>query len=273
MLDWNNNDWDFPVERQPVYNQTGDEIPGHISVTNSLTGESMGIHSERYKIVPHADVVQAVTDAIAEADITNDFEVKTIAADGGRRLRCEVLFPDLTVEPKVGDHVAFRISGFNSYDGSWALETLADAMRLVCTNGMKRADHLSASRMKHTANINLEGIRRKITAGYQTFMEEPEIWRRWMGVRWDTPAVESFFADTLAKTYTRQVNGKKTNNKRMEEMLKLWADEASQLGPNQWALYNAMTYWSSHTDGNEITRRNRETEVAKAMRSTRFITA
>ena len=59
----------------------------------------------------------------------------------------------------------------------------------------------------------------------------------------------------------------------MENLLRIWDNEKKQLGGNQWALYNTLTEWATHTDhlGNpENARRLRENEIAKAMDSTRW---
>ena len=55
---------------------------------------------------------------------------------------------------------------------------------------------------------------------------------------------------------------------RLEELLKQYDRESKTLGHTKWALYNALTYWSTHTDQlqkPEITRKRREDDVAKAI--------
>jgi ribosomal protein L3 len=104
--------------------------------------------------------------------------------------------------------------------------------------------------------------------GLETFMNQPHIWRDWMTSVVTDDMAETFFKATIAKSFTNQVQNQKTNEKQLEKLLGIWCNESDQLGDNKWALYNAMTYWSSHTKelkNPEVTRRNREDAISKAM--------
>jgi len=84
--------------------------------------------------------------------------------------------------------------------------------------------------------------------------------------------VESFFKKTICKgAHTRQLQKDNINQKQLENLLRIWDNEKSQLGANKWALYNCLTYWATHTDDARtphVARYNRETDIAKAMSST-----
>ncbi len=80
---------------------------------------------------------------------------------------------------------------------------------------------------------------------------------------------EIFFNKTVAKGLTRQ-SVDTVNNKQMENLLRIWDNEKNQLGGNQWALYNCLTYWATHTQDlrkPEIAKYNRELQIASAMKS------
>ena len=268
MFDQLPHGYDFPVETQPIFDRFGNEIPNQSCVMRTDTNEVLGVHGSRYQIVKHDDVVNSLMDAVKAAGISNDFTTKFSVIENGRKLRGEVLFNNITVEPKVGDYVKFRISFFNSYDGSWAFSQTADGLRLFCTNGCTTPEHTAKSRFKHTQSINIEGSAAKMMIGLETFMEQPDRWRQWMRAKVTDDMAETFFKATIAKGFTLQKQQAKTNEKQLERLLGIWHDEASQLGGNKWALYNAMTYWSSHTSdlkNPEVARRNREDAIAKAM--------
>lgn len=268
MLDIiSNNDWDFPVEMQPIFDRDGNEIQGSSCIMRTDTNDVLGVHGSRYKLVTNSEIVNSVMDSINEANLSRDYESKFYVTENGRKLRGEVLFNDLTVEPDVGDYVKFRISFFNSYDGSWSFQTNAEGLRLWCLNGCTTPDAVSRNKLRHTQQVNVEGIANKLTAGLHAFMDAPQTWRHWRGQRVETEEVESFFKKTLAKVHTHQ-SVTKTNEKQLENLLGIWKDEVRQLGSNKWALYNAMTYWASHTQdlkNPEVTRRNREDAIARAM--------
>lgn len=262
--------WAFPVEMQPVFNQDGQEIEGTSCIRRTDTGNVLGVHGSRYKLVSNEEIVSKVMDAVDDANLSRDYETKFYVTEGGRKLRGEVLFNDLTVQPDVGDYVKFRVSFFNSYDGSWSFQANAEGLRLWCLNGCTTPDAVTRTKLRHTQQISVEGTASKIALGLDAFMQSPDMWNHWRAHRIETGHAEQFFKKTLAKQYTRQANHAKTNERQLENLLSIWSNEVSQLGQNKWALYNAMTYWASHTESAknpEVTRRNREDMVARAMQS------
>jgi len=268
VFDFQNADWDFPVERQDIFDGRGEVIDGHKAVVRTDTNDVLGVHGSRYTIVSNSDVVNSIDDAVRQANISGDVSVKISSIEGGRKMRGEILFNDLTVEPSVGDYVKFRISFFNSYDGSWAFTQAADGLRLFCLNGCTHSITASRTRFKHTQSINVEASAAKIRTGLDTFMNQREVWQSWQGIGVAQNIVELFFKHTLAKSFTRQTTVTKTNEKQLEHLLQIWDNEKRELGSNVWALYNAMTYWASHTSdlkNPEVARRNREDAIAKAM--------
>ena len=268
MLDFSANSYDFPVETQPVFDQHGNEIVGSQCIMRTDTNQVLGVHGSRYHLVPHDDVVNSIEDAVMASDITSDYKIKVKVIEDGRKMRGEVIFPNLTVEPQVGDIVQFRVSFFNSYDGSWSFSQSADGLRLWCMNGCTNPIGVSRSRFKHTQSINIEGAANKIKSGINTFYNNREMWQDWMGVGITDEFAESFFKKTLAKAPSRQQLVTKSNEKQLENLLGIWTNEKAQLGSNKWALYNCMTYWATHTQdlrNPEVARRNREDAIAKAM--------
>ena len=268
MLDFSANSYDFPVETQPVFDQHGNEIVGSKCIMRTDTNQVLGVHGSRYHLVPHDDVVNSIEDAVMASDITSDYKIKVKVIEDGRKMRGEVIFPNLTVQPQVGDIVQFRVSFFNSYDGSWSFSQSADGLRLWCMNGCTNALGVARSRFKHTQSINIEGAANKIKSGISTFYNNREMWQDWMTVGITDEFAESFFKKTIAKAPSRQQLVTKSNEKQLENLLGIWANEKAQLGANKWALYNCMTYWATHTQdlrNPEVARRNREDAIAKAM--------
>jgi len=267
MLDMSMEAFAFPTEIQPIFDRFGNEIPNQKCVMRTDTNAVLGVHGSRYSIVKHDDVVNSMMDALRAANVSQDYTTKFSVIEDGRKLRGEILFNDLTVQPKVGDYVKFRISFFNSYDGSWAFSQSADGLRLFCLNGMTRSDATAYTKFKHTQSINIQGSAAKMILGLETFMQQPAQWQAWTNHQIEYDAVETFFKSTIAKSFTHQTK-ERTNEKQLEKLLSIYSDEASVLGPNKWALYNCLTYWASHTSdlkNPEVTRRNREEAIAKAM--------
>ena len=264
------NYWEFDVEMQPVFDKHGEPIKGSQHVVRTDTNQSLGVHGARYKMVRHDDVVNSILDSVSSANLSDDYKMNVEVLEDGRKLRGEILFNDLVVEPTVGDYVKFKVDFFNSYDGSWSFSQAASGLRLWCMNGCTTPDAVARTRYKHTTSINVEGSAAKISNGLHHFMTQKERWQSYMQTTVTTPMAEKFFKNTVAKAFTRQTQVTKTNEKQLEKLLEIWAGECQELGRNKWALYNCLTYWATHTQelrSPHTARYNREAAIASAMRS------
>ena len=269
MLDFNSQDYSFPVEMQPVFTEEGNEIPNHKCIVRTDTGDTLGLHGSQYKMIPHDDVVNSIIDGVSAANLSTDYEVKVDVIDNGRKIRGEIVFGDIIQQPSVGDIIKYRISFFNSYDGSWAFAQRANALRLFCLNGCTTPDLIASSRFKHTASVDVLGSADKVISGADHFMNRAEEWQSWMKSQLNDDQAESFFRSTLCKVTTKQKQVEKTNERQLENLLSGWNDEIRLLGRNKWALYNCLTSWATHTNdlrAPQVARYNREAAISNAMR-------
>ena len=267
MLDSITNNWDYPVEMQPIFSDTGKKIETHRAVVRTDTSEVLGVHGNSYKIITNDDVINSIMDSIKKTGLGTDYKFKAIVTDNGRKMRAEIIYPNEAFEPVVGDIHQFRINVYNSYDGSWAMQQVSDALRLRCLNGQMFPDVISKTWAKHTTNVSIDGSALKIVKGLNTFKNQKEIYQGYMKAKVDRTSVEAFLKMTLCSVKMKS-DAKKYNEKRLESLLGLYDTEASNLGSNKWALYNSLTYWATHTGklkSPENARRIRENEIAKAI--------
>ena len=269
MLDFNSQDYSFPVEMQPVFTEEGNEIPNHKCIVRTDTGDTLGLHGSQYRMIPHDDVVNSIIDGVSAANLSTDYEVNVDVIDNGRKIRGEIVFGDIIQQPSVGDIIKYRISFFNSYDGSWAFAQRANALRLFCLNGCTTPDLIASSRFKHTASVDVLGSADKVISGADHFMNRAEEWQSWMKSQLNDDQAESFFRSTLCKVTTKQKQVEKTNERQLENLLSGWQTETAALGRNKWALYNCLTSWATHTNdlrAPQVARYNREAAISNAMR-------
>ena len=269
MLDFNSEEYNFPVELQPVFTEEGNEIQNHKCVVRTDTGDTLGLHGNQYRIIPHDDVVNSIIDGVKAANLSTDYEVKVDVIDNGRKIRGEIVFGDIIQQPSVGDIIKYRISFFNSYDGSWAFAQQANALRLWCLNGCTTPDLIARSRFKHTASVDVLGSADKVISGADHFMNRAEEWQSWMKSQLNDDQAENFFRSTLCKVTTKQKQVEKTNERQLENLISGWQDEIRLLGRNKWALYNCLTSWATHTNdlrAPHVARYNREAAIGNAMR-------
>ena len=271
----NTEEWDFPIEVHPTPNAiTGEWLENSKQIIRTDTNEVLGVHKSAYKPVLHSDVVNSIEDAVLESQVSKDYYIDTKIFENGAKLKGTVHFRDLYIENKksaeVGDIVNFKVDFLNSYDGSWSYMQKAEGHRLVCKNGMVSGLAIAMSKFKHTTSINIEGSANKIQIGLETFLNNKVKWEKWTETSIEDWNVENFLKATVCKTHTRQSGVSKTNEKQLEILLGLWEKEKNQLGSNKWALYNCLTYWSTHTQDARtphIASFNREGDVGRAINS------
>jgi hypothetical protein len=265
------NDWNFPIKMMPTPNAvTGEPVPNSVQVIRTDTDEVMGVHGSKYKIVSHSSAFESVFDAAKASNISSDFVTDIQVYEGGRKLRGKITWPNITVEPQVGDTITYEVIVNNSLDGTWAFAQWSQGNRLWCKNGCTTADISAYSKYKHTASINVEGSAIKIANGLSAFKEQKDVWQSYMGVKISNDQAESFFKKHLCKMHTRQSNTTKTNERQLNNLLFQWSEEKAALGPNKWALYNTLTHWATHTQdmrSPHTARHNREAIITSAMRS------
>ena len=232
------------------------------------TGQVLGIHGSKYKPISHKDVVDRVMEGVEKTGFTN-YSTKIQVHEAGAKMRGSVTFNDLVIEPIKDDIIKFRINFFNSYDQSWAFATICDGLRLWCMNGCTTPVNASTLRFKHTTKVNIKSITDRVKTGLEFFTDSSKDYYSWAHTRLEQHSVQKFLESTICKTFKRSTNSIPYNVTRTETLLEGFDRESRSLGNTKWALYNALTYWSTHTDGERghAIRKRREDEVAKALGS------
>lgn len=268
----NLNSWNFDTSWQTIFTESGSKIDSHRALMNDRTDQILAVHGNGYHVISHDDVVNSTYDAVKKADITNDYNFKITDYDNGRKLKIDIIFPDLIVEPVVGDHIRFQTQVFNSYDASWSLSQQAKAFRLWCMNGCTTPNTISHQRTKHTKNgsLGLDLSADLMRQGVRQFFNDKNMWTEYtkQPMTWNT--VEDFFKKNLVRTSRRYRQHDEFNKRQLENLLSIHHDQVNHLGHNAWAAYNTMTQWATHTGDcavPENAQRQRSDAVAKAMRS------
>ncbi len=263
--------WNFPIETQQLQTITGSSVPTRMSqaVVRTDTNEVLGVNGSKYKPIIHDDVVNSILDAVSDANVSQDYSFNVELYDNGAKLRGIIDFNDLTIEPEIGDHIRFQILFYNSYDGSWAFQQQAQGMRLWCLNGCTTADTVAKTWAKHTANVSVKGSASKIERGLDAFMNTKDLYQQWMRVSVTDDWAEKFFKYAICKI-NNNTSTFKWNERQLDNLMSIYRNETYSLGKNKWALYNACTYWATHTDDSSSpanTRRLREGQLSKAFKS------
>lgn len=266
------NEWSFPIDTCDLHTVTNFEsidVPPSMArcIVRTDTNKVLGVHGSKYKAIKHDDVVNSVFEAVAASGISNDYDHKVNVFDNGAKMRGVIRFNDLVIEPSVGDIITFQLTFFNSYDGSWAFQQSAEGLRLDCLNGMVSQHSVAKTWQKHTANINVKASANKLQAALDGFFQTKESYISWKNTHVSDQMAEDFFKHKVCRI-NNNTSTFKWNEKRLDDLMVCWRNDSQALGHNKWALYNALTYWSSHTEDNKSpanTQRLREGIVSKAI--------
>ena len=251
-----------PVSMHYYHKDEKHKIDGKMAVIRSDTGDFMGNHSNKYKLVPHIDLYRKHTIKLLESDIGKS-EVQVIDQlwDKGAKTRRTVHFLDHTMKVKDGDEVCLRSDIFNSIDGAWSFQTFTGAYRSLCLNtlvfGGQKFYH---ERRKHTSGLNVSSALSKIANTLDVFTNQTEKFQLWSNAKLTDKQVALFLAHSICKkdsktvetlgaiADTTTIDTKLINTRLSDYLLYRYEQEQSSLGKTIWALYNALTHWSTHTD-------------------------
>tara|TARA_X000001382_G_scaffold97872_1_gene72201 strand:+ start:587 stop:1549 length:963 start_codon:yes stop_codon:yes gene_type:complete len=179
--------------------------------------------------------------------------------DGGRYLTSYDL-PAHAFDMGNGEENIPQILHRNSYDGSWPFTIEAGVIRMACTNGQVLLDRLATYTAKHTMSLNPVHGATKIAKCISTLDREKERWAAWR--KHCISDMEAFKIFAKAAKFKvdptmslEEIFSSKTwINGRTKDIKFLWTQyvnkEVPALGANEWAVYNAMTHWSTHAEGN-----------------------
>lgn len=189
-----------------------------------------------------------------------------IAPDGSKMI-LQYTLPEFTVDLGNGDETRFQILFYNSYDGSWSFTVRAGAIRMACLNGQVSVDDISMFKAKHTPSINPDHARRKMVLAIQQFRAEGERWARWKEQSVTNREALRTFADAAGCKFVHE-NSDMTlmelfqhkNVYSNRSLMYMWNQytnhEQPKLGSNEWAVYNALTHWSTHAPAGRKTDEN-----------------
>ncbi len=179
----------------------------------------------------------------------------------GSRTFVQYTLPEHTYETGDGDTAALSLLALTSTDGTWPFMISAAADQWACTNKQVFVTGaVSIYKAKHTQALDIEHGGRVITKSLAVFEQERELWKVWQQLEQTDRQAFDFFAKTLKATKALElsVEGHQPEDilnklpRRNTSLEYMWDKYTSvyrkRLGSNFWAVYNAMTDWSTHAE-------------------------
>ena len=174
---------DFPIALKPVYyaaDGTFAAVPRRLAVVREDTGQPIAVVSDRYALIPHRRILDAVEEAIKPLDLGP--VPRGIYVDRqGARMRAIFKFPALAQPVLQGDDICPCLKIQNTYDGTSRMAIHIGAFRFVCTNlaigggGVFAGGFMSI----HAGEIPLEKIAEQAGTYLVGFEKVVEMYRCW----------------------------------------------------------------------------------------------
>ena len=237
--------------------------PRHSSksvVYRTDTGSELGVHGHGYKAVPPKHMIDVTRDILERSplNLANMRERIDTSHDGARTF-VKYTLPEHTYETGDGDTAALSLLSITSFDGTWPFMISAAANQWACTNQQVFVTGaVSIYKAKHTQALDIDHGGRVITKCLSIFEQERELWKSWQKREQSDRQAFNCFAGMLKAVKALELsaeghqpedilNKMPRRNTNLEYMWNKWNSVyRKRLGANYWAVYNAMTDWSTH---------------------------
>ena len=239
---------DWEVVQKNVYAEDGTLISGYKVNLRSTDNATLGIVSDRYRVVQNEDAFK-FTDDLLGSGVTYE---TAGALQGGRKVWMLARMPQRYII--AGDEIAPYLVVMSSRDGSSGVKVAMTPIRVVCQNTLNLALG-SAKRVwttKHTENV----MSRVHEARETLMLAEAYMGELGRGIDelskiklTDRKAME--FMQEFFPGGNDVPDGQRKNNLRLLEDMKLryWdAPDLSNMGKNGYRFINAVSDFATHAD-------------------------
>ena len=239
---------DWEVIQKNVYAEDDTLISGYKVNVRSTDNATLGIVSDRYKIVQNEDAFKFTDDLLGSGVI---YETAG-ALQGGRKVWMLARMPHRYII--AGDEIAPYLVVMSSHDGSSGVKVAMTPVRVVCQNTLNLALG-SAKRVwttKHTENV----MSRVHEARETLMLAEAYMGELGRGI---DELSQIRLTDRKVMEFMQEIfpvgndvpDGQRKNNMRLLDDLKMryWdAPDLSNMGKNGYRFVNAVSDFATHAD-------------------------
>ena len=239
---------DWEVIQKNVYAEDGTRISGYKANVRSTDNATLGIVSDRYKVVQNSDAFQ-FTDDLLGVGVTYE---TAGALQSGRKVWMLARMPHRYII--AGDEIAPYLVVMSSHDGSSGVTVAMTPIRVVCQNTLNLALN-SAKRIwttKHTENV----MSRVHEARETLMLAEAYMGELGRGI---DELAQIRLSDRKVMEFMQEIfpvgndvpDGQRKNNLRLLDDLKMryWdAPDLSSMGKNGYRFINAVSDFATHAD-------------------------
>ena len=222
------------------------------------TSEELGIHGHNYNGLQPKSCIDKARTLLERSPLdTTGITERIRTSHNGARMFIHHDLPAHTYETGDGDRASLSLLTMTSLDGTWPFVMSVAATQSACTNlQVFISGGVAIYKAKHTKSLDIDHGSNVIIKALDVFQNERELWRKWQGEKVRDMEAFKFFADALdvklesGFTLISPVDILNDMPRRNTSLEYIWhkykATYSKRLGNNYWAVYNAMTDWSTH---------------------------
>jgi hypothetical protein len=250
----------FTAYERPLWyeGKTGNKFDntGHKALVRMINDAPvcLNVVKNTYKVVQNDELFAAIHAGLRTGvgdDVLSTAKIRDKTSYHGAVCFREYIFPDVSITSPERDKIAFRIVIQNGF-GTGAIKLLAGAIDFFCTNGLVIGEYTSTY-AKHTKGLQISKFEEAVRGSVHMFWQHKDFYSTLAGkkVLDDASVCDWYvakFGDRLgARLYHQYVSEAKTRGKTL------------------WAVYSALTYYSSHSNGDFSLRNTGNDHAAATM--------
>ena len=235
-----------PVERRPVYTFLNNnpakrnKAEGFMALVNPETGNTYAVHTDKYQLVKHEDILEPIMEALNREKIA--FTPHVEFPDDGAMLWAKLILKDIAYEIRKGDFVNPSLEIFGSYNRQWATKMLFGAFRLVCTNGLVVGVTFDIYYRRHLSVFDPADAIDMVRNADNIFTAQTETWKSWS----NTLALPEDY-EKLVQPLGLSKHDLEAIGNEVEASSGQTIDALRLRTLDKWSLYNIVTQYLSHS--------------------------
>ena len=279
---------DFGAILEPIYtlkrgehsiSNTLNPVPKMVgrAVTRSDNGEVLGVVGQRYGIAENRPIYEMMKQGVSEAlprTALDGVKLTESSSYGGQFTKLELTFDGMGADIRQlngsSTQLLFKVGLTNSFNGSGSIKLYAGALDLFCTNGCTVGEY-TRKVARHTSGFTPEIFAGFVQEQCAEYLTRVNVWRDWA-------------KNEIRPSEAREVlESAGMSGRKVEKMMAQFEQEAIDRGRSVWALYSALTNYSSHNsarfgvrnsgnvDNVAVSLDQREREVNRIVNSEAFL--
>jgi len=225
------------------------------------TGQELGVHGHGYQAVAPSHMIDTTRAIIERSDLnTTDIKERIRTSHDGARCFVQYTLPAHTYETPDGDTASLSLLATSSIDGTFPFMISAAAIQSACTNlQVFIGGEVAVYKAKHTKGLNIEHGANIIVKALDVFENQRDLWQQFQN-QYVSPneafieickgvSSEHLINELVDSTPDYVMANNKNKAKNAHYIWTKYQMYKARLGANRWALYNAFTDWSTHSQG------------------------